>query len=42
MQNTMSHLFEKGLIKQDSSGNWTSVDTLEEKDAVLAQRAAEA
>ena len=42
MQNTMSHLFEKGLIKQDSSGIWTAVENLEEQELVLQHRQAEA
>ena len=42
MENQMNLLIDQGLVKQDIVGGWVAVDSLEEQQAVLQRRAAEA
>ena len=42
MENQMNHLIDQGLVKQDIVGGWVAVDSLEEQQAVLQHRDAEA
>ena len=42
MKNSMNYLFEQGLIREEPNGNWSAVNTMEEKENLLNQRKEEA